>query len=361
MSPARRSRLLPVLMAATAALALAVLARCQSFNFDYPGYDATTDAATDAGAPDAPECSAPEGGGRGYLSLTDAVKVCTLVFQCPLLADAITYSTALPIAIDESNFSACTNWLAGSVSLNHAGYAHQQALLQAVAAASSCELAYDVLPTRPSDAGEIPCPASNTTCSDGGNAILFCTANSGYQTFEIPCQAPVFPDGSSCVPYAGANALCELLDASCSPPGNCMNGQEEVCPFGRDPVRVDCTYHGEVCGPDGKCAAPGGDRPCAAGEQGVSCTPDLKAIRFCRLFLHTTFDCSQSGRACTSVGPSAYCGACDTCTPFDEKLNRCTGSTISLCVDGTPTPFDCASIQKNCIVGTSALGGHCGV
>jgi hypothetical protein len=330
---------------------------CTTFNFPY--------AEPPDGAPESSnECGSSPGAPNTYLSLDDAARVCSLVAICPDLAITITASVAVPLDFTQTSFSACMNWLAGSVSSAHIGFPTQQSMFQCMAAASTCDAAYACAYIRPLDAGLGPCSEG---CVDGGSAIVRCVNG---VALESPCSPPLWEDGGSCffdnllkAPFCGTSA------AGCSPGGLSCAGATTLsyCPAtgaGSNAWSLDCEVFGEVCVPGTpyNCDSPLDASVCGpvVGSE-VGCTPDSRAIRYCNQQprIHTTFDCTLSGRTCAlSSAGLPFCKGCnDTCTPFDTTMNQCSGSNVTICVDGVSKAYDCAAIGKQCL---TQNGGHCG-
>jgi hypothetical protein len=337
----------------SAAAAVAVAASCTTFNFPYPEPE-------DAAAEGA--CTAEAG--TGYLAVDQAVRACSFVTTCPGLAVSISASIALPLDQTGGSYAACVNWLAGSTTANRAEFAFQAQMLACIAGASSCDAAIGCTPIRPIDAG---CNNFSEDCLDGGAGIVRCI--DGVE-LESPCGPPIWADASSCFIDRSLGipiARCGTNGASCSPGVTCTDGTTlSVCPTqgsANEPWSVNCSVFGEVCS-SLDCNSPldaGLDAGaiCGLTDQGISCTSDSRAIRYCNREpqLRSTFDCSQSGRTCVPSGSAAYCrGPCDTCSPFDQGMGRCVNLNgtvgVTLCIDGVPSTYGC-----NCVPDPS--GGHC--
>ncbi len=114
----------------------------------------------------------------------------------------------------------------------------------------------------------------------------------------------------------------------------------------------DCVSPGKLAPP---CPARGVDDRCD-GTSVLHCAGGVLA--------ETEFDCSATHQTCNQAGGGvARCvGASDACTPFltDGTVNVCSGSTISLCVGGQRTSFDCSQIGLSCQPDTNTQTAHCG-
>jgi hypothetical protein len=343
----------------------AVGAACTAFDFPPPAVaPADASSSSDATLVDGP--AAEGGASTSYLSTDDAARLCTLLFQCPRLADAIELSIALPLDTPSSplGFSACMDWAAGPVDPNRIGLASQRQLLAAVASASSCTAAGAALPVQPADGGT----TCGLTCADSTD-LASCTPEAG--TFVLPCTAPYFGQAGACF-ADDAGALC-VSTGACAAGLSCsdVNTLRECLPPGNATfTSYDCTLTARQCAPLAKnaladCVIPGHNTaPCPLHDRRDACDGD--AVLHCAggLFAETEFDCTAIGRTC-SASNSAGAARCvhaagDTCTPFDAGQNQCSGTTITTCIGGSPVSYDCHGIGKSCITGGPGQTAHCG-
>lgn len=353
-------------VASAAALAGLCLGGCTTFDFTAPGGLASPEAgAPDATAPaEAGVEAGPDAGMTTFLDVDDAARLCALAFRCPGLAQAVEASLVIPIATPPAplNFSGCMDWLAGPVDPARVGLSEQQKILKAIAGSSSCSAAYASTPARPADT-DAKCALD--TCS--GSELQTCTLAG---SFLLSCDAPLFDEPGACVsPGASEAALC-VTKGTCAPGGSCAGTTTYVLCYkaGASYTAFDCTLSGRVCasGPTTDCAAPGKlAAPCPAHGTDNRC--DGSSVLHCAggLLAETEFDCSATHQTCSQASGAARCvGTSDACTPFDTNgdVNACGdgGSTMSLCVGGQRTSFDCSQIGLTCVPATSTQTAHCG-
>jgi hypothetical protein len=345
-----------------ALVALAVLAgaggACTTFAFSRPPDDAGSDAGTDAIPADGPDA----GGFPSLLSTDDAARLCAQLFRCPDLAEAVELSLALPVGTPSSplGFSACMDWLAGPVDPARPGLAEQQSILRAVAPTASCTAAAAALPVQPSQ---------STTCTAGcasPNAVNVCPA--GGAAFSAACATPYYGQSGTCVADAGAS--------TCVSAGACDSGLSCIdtytlrdChpPDDTTFTSYDCALSGRQCasgsGHVAACVIPGKlAPPCLARALKDTCDGD--SVLHCAgdLLAQTEIACGAVGRTCSTqnaAGAARCVGTKDQCTPFDPGQNACSGTTITLCVAGGATTFDCSSIGASCVAGDSTHTAHC--
>jgi hypothetical protein len=349
-------------------VAVAVLAgllgACTTFDFPAPSGVTGQDAgASDATATaDASAEARPDAGITTFLDLQSAAQLCARTFQCPGLAQAIEASLVIPIATPPTplNFSGCMDWLAGPVDPARLGLSEQQGILHAIAASSSCATAYASTPAQPVDT-DAKCLLDS--CS--GSALQTCT-HAG--SFLLTCDAPLFDQPGACVvPGAAQAALC-VTRGACQPGGSCSSSTTYVDCYkdGASFTAFDCTLSGRQCVSAPDCVAPG--RPTApCPERGTDDRCDDAWVLHCAggFLAQTEFDCSATHRTCSQASGAARCvGTGDACTPFDTNgdVNACGdgGSTISLCIGGQKTSFDCSKIGLSCVPGSPTQTAHCG-
>lgn len=345
------------------------LGACTTFDFAAPSGvapdDATaTDATTDVD-------SGADANPTTLLDPTTAAKLCALTFQCPGLAQAIEASVVYPVATPPTplNFSGCMDWLNGPIDPNRVGLATQRQILESIAGVSGCSAAYaasPVHPVAPFDAGGT-CTTLTATCS--GPDLETCFTGG---TFTAACGAPLFDQPGSCVVPALSDVAICVTKQACSPGLSCSGSGDptlvDCYKDGLSYTAYDCTISGRTClnagAADcvvpGKLAAPCPDRGADDGCDGTS-------VKHCvgGLLAETELDCAAVGRVCSTQSGVARCtSSTDQCTPFDSNgdVNACGdgGSTISLCIGGRKTSFDCSSIGLSCIPASDTQTGHCG-
>ena len=337
------------------ALATGAALACTTFDFPRPS-DQPADSGADAQA-DVADVGAP----RTLLSVSEGALFCAQLFRCPRLDEAVELSIALPVATP-LGFSACMDWVAGPIDPARIGLMSQQQLLQSVADAASCDAAYAALPVQPLDAG-----ACAGACLDAG--VIEACAKGDAGPFALSCAAPYFGQPGLCYADDAGVATC-LSSGTCTAGLSCTDTSTLVDCFSAKAnafTAYDCTLSGRQCTSLGTrladCVAPGHNTaPCPLQDVRDEC--DGTSVLHCAggLLAQTEIDCAAVGRSCSTsnAASAARCvGPSDPCTPFDPAINQCTGDSISLCIGGTPQSFDCSSQRLTCVSG-SAGSGHCG-
>ncbi len=131
----------------------------------------------------------------------------------------------------------------------------------------------------------------------------------------------------------------------------------------------DCTVFGLVCDATSAdatlrgCFGATGKSTCSAASLG-SQTCFGSRQRTCSGIVQAEVDCAALGETCVAdagtPGP-ARCKRSDAaCSPYDATSNVCSGSAISLCLDGQTSTVDCAAIGLSCVPGSGATTSHCG-
>lgn len=356
----RRSRASAAALVAVASLGIGAAASCTTFDgVSLPSSDGGGDTTTvDAPSSDAGVEAGPPP--PGYLSLADAVRVCSLVFQCPFLASSVLQSVAVPV--DSLDYSLCVHWLAGPIPPDRVGFAVQAQTFACMARGTTCQQAASCLaieyfgPTDPrcADAG----PDAGESCQDDGGTVLHCNGD-----YALHCGAAYYAPGSQCMQGDDGTHWCSL-NKSCSTSTQCLGTLLDYCGAGSNlHEAVNCAYDGYTCAiprnkdsglPD--CITGTLSKPCNAA--GTSCAGGV--VEVCDGFDDSEFDCAAMGASCSAENGPALCARSDdTCTPFDRDVNQCTGTAISLCVGGHKQTFDCATVGLTCIPG-GAASGHCG-
>jgi hypothetical protein len=302
----------------------------------------------------------------GYLSFEDAARLCALSFAC----DQINISVAISLAvnIDSLNFSLCMDWAAGPLPPDHQGIAIQQQVLQCVAQAQSCIAAGECLPLEDLDPGDPRCVGSDGgeyCVGDAGDTKLNC----GQTPFAQHCNNGQLTPGQSChqgfAADGGPNGLhwCSLTPAGVNcpaTPSTCMGSIEDYCGIPDElHSRYNCQTVGSTCGINDAGFLQCGSFPCTT--VGPSCAGDNVVV--CDGNEGAPFNCAALGGTCSSKGNFFRCTRpSDACDSTDSDINQCgdAGDTISLCIGGQKTSFDCSSIGKKCLKGTLPQTDHCG-
>lgn len=330
---------------------------------------------------------APETEDRALLPKLDAAHLCALVATCPTLGPSLVASSGLPVVeLDASgaavvlNYAACVDWLTFPLGPAESGgpaarlgFDLLRDLVLCMAASASCEdatrcaFAEVLAPDDPRCEG-----GSDTSCEADGDT-LWC--DSGVR---MHCDSALFAPDSSCVsPAVGrarcASGLCTGAEVDCS------QGYLFAClAEGQPKVGVQCAAFGLTCDDastkpaERGCFGAAGSASCTTfGEQ--SCAPGNDQVRTCAglsgsqtvngLF-HAEIDCSVVDEVCATdagvPGPARCVRADATCSPYDPTVNVCSGSVLSLCLDGAPDSVDCAAIGRSCVPAAGAATGHCG-
>lgn len=360
----RRGRAAAVLVASCAsALGVAVASSCTTFDgVSVPAVDASTggDVVVDVAPHDAgPEAEAAAA--QGYLTLAEAARVCTMVFQCPLLASSILTSVAVPV--DPLNYSLCMHWLAGGIPPDRVGFGVQAQTFACMAQGQTCEQAgaclslENVAQTDPrcADAG----PDAAERCADDGGTVLRCA--DGYL---LHCSSAYYAPGSACLTGGDGRHWC-AISTTCSVQVSCIGTLLDYCAASSNlHESVNCSYDGYTCGvaSNDDSGLPGCNtgslvKPCS--NAGATCAGAV--VEVCDGYTDSEFDCAALGGTCSSqAGPALCVHAGDECTPYDPTVNVCSGSTIALCVGGRKQSLDCASLGLKCVPGAGAASPHCG-
>lgn len=341
-----------------AALALAAAAACTVFNglaVTSPGDDAAppADSSVDSFVVDASADAAPEAGTPpvSYLPFSQAAQLCTLATTCQLLPSTIQLSIGVPI--DGNNFSLCMEWATGPIPATRQGFMIQQAVLQCMSQASSCAAAgacavYETIATT-----DPRCVNGGSACIDDGGEAVNC--GTGYVEY---CANGENTPGGICNKGSDGMTVCSIgsAEAGCPAEISCIGTFEDYC--GRDMlhIRYNCATFGD---------------PCVYAEAGAQCGEacgtvgalvcDGNVVKSCDGTEQSPFDCADIGGTCSSKQNAIYCARpADACTPLDPDVNVCSGSSLSLCVGGQKTTFDCSSISKQCLPGIMPQTPHCG-
>lgn len=307
---------------------------------------------------DAASC-APEDSPQALLPFADAARVCARVASCPLLSTSLALSNGVPV--DPLTYSLCVHWLAAPVPPSRVGLPVQRQVLSCMAKATSCGdaaacLAFEAL------------PAGDARCADAG-ATSHCVDSSTVarcdQSLVFHCGAATFGPGAQCIQGNDGQYVCGQTGC---PPTACQGDLIDGCQYpAMRHVDTDCAAAGLNCGPDPSdpqqvtCLTEPGKVLACGAPGSTSCQGDKALV--CVGGQLSEFDCSSlPGGTCTADGGGARCVVPrdDACSPYDADVDVCTGTTITLCVDGRHVCFDCASIGQQCVPGSGGATARCG-
>ncbi len=324
------------------------------------GFDAADGAKPGSDAADgAPEAGPPP---VTYLSIDDAARLCSLVFQCPVLDISIQYSAGLPI--DNYNFSLCMSWLAGPLPASRPGVPEQRALLACMADGGTCLGAGACAVFEEIDPGDPRCAAPDAGPEAGPPPTLFCSTD-GKQKIDCQnlytyhCGSDLTP-GSTCNIGSDGVPWCTIggLDAGCVAVGGCTGPSEDFCGVDGLHFRLDCTARGTICTTNDE----GGLIQCSPEScttLGAQCNGNV--LKMCDGAELSPFNCADLGGSCSGQNNEFICTRPgDTCSVNDPDVNVCSGSKIALCVGGRMVSYDCASVGKSCVAGAAPVTPHCG-
>lgn len=321
------------------------------------GKDAGPDAKDEAG--DAAEEGGPDAAAsQSYLSLSEAAKACTRIFECPNLANSILWSMAVPV--DDLNYSLCLHWLAGPISKERVGFALQSDVFACVAEATSCPEAaacvwLEILSPgdpRCADAGD----GGQELCANDGGTVVRCAYD-----YALHCNSAYYAPGATCLAGKDDWKGCGL-GQNCSGVTSCVGPMLTYCAVDTLKYGINCSYSGYGCGFETDSGL-----PCVPEEGFVECSiPGASRCAndkawICDGLFESAFDCGSMGFECTSTQGATRCEPPSAaCTPTDATQNVCNGSSIDVCVGGQATTFDCASIGLGCVPGAQGKSAHCG-
>ncbi len=310
----------------------------------------------DGGAESIADVAQNDGGFGGFLSLEDAARFCTKALTCPYLKDSTEVSIEIPV--DAANYAACVSWLAGPLPPDRIGLPQATKALSCAASATSCTAADGCMWFEFIDSTDPRCFGITTSaCSTDKKSFYECSTGFGA-AFIAHCDNPFNYASSACISSgstfcAVSGGLCSDPDAAAPPPCNgsfytyCANGLL---------VGYDCNAQGMTCSAAG-CLSNGVLKPCGTVGD-ITCQGDT--VDVCNGQLTSEFNCASMGATCDGSGLVPRCALPqDTCSPYDTNANVCTGDSISLCIGGQPTTFDCASIGMHCASASGKLSAHC--
>jgi hypothetical protein len=301
-------------------------------------------------------------GTNAYLTVEDAAKVCALVPTCDASL-ALSLTSSLGVTLGTGDYSSCMQWLAGSIPSSRIGVPEQKSILQCLVG-KSCTDAISCLPFEVLAGGDSRCADRGTGvfCSDP-NTVVDCGA-----MLVSHCQQPLFGQGATCQTGSGidetgkavtisecAVGTCSCDQSGCTSPTACLNGNTmEICDLGALSISYDCSLAGYAC-----------IEQDSNGGVGLNCASDGTQVRQCNAVGFTQcegnvamvcdgaqfseFDCGAEGATCSTEGGPAHCvRTSDRCNFYDQGINACQGSSVTLCIDGAPGCFDCGSIGMRC-------------
>ncbi len=327
-----------------------------------PGNDGGGDASLDA------EGGVDLSGFPSYLSVDDAVKLCSRMFDCSGLSATLRYSTG--IAFQDGNFSNCVDTFSGPLPPEVATFLPaQQKLLSCVLGATSCNAQLACFPYEVVAPGDPRCldDAGNLSIdSCNGNDLLDCNQLDGGLVFH--CGSTGFPDASFCSNEVGdciTSPTCADSMFGCN--GTVLTG----CDTGEDGgdygyYGLDCAIYGQTCRPMGfnsDCfvGSVEGDG-CGTGSPLASCPSDFdNTVQVCTQDSINLINCSELGATCTQLQSFAYCAlAGATCTAFDANVNVCDASgNLSMCVRGQPVTYSCKNAGLTCAPDSDGQANGC--
>jgi hypothetical protein len=332
--------------------ALSAIAACTIFNN-------VSAQPTDGGTQD-DVAVGPDGGTLSFLDRDHAARACANAVSCTELGSSIYSSVSVPIL--GSNFSMCMDWLSGPLPPSRPGIQATGAILQCVANAATCSNALACLAYENLSMGDPRCAdAGANYCAENGTVTLDCA-----DTYAIHCGNAYFGTGSSCLVGSDKSAYCAVsLNCTQSVP-TCTGTVQTSCdlPSG-ELLASDCQITGHTCGIDPMSHAAScldgtvAEEDCfSEGFSSACASPD---VTVCDGNWVSRFHCADLGGTCSTNGGQAHCvRPGDACSPFDPDINVCTGTTISLCIGGQKTTYDCSRIQLSCHPGSAGQTPYCG-
>ncbi len=319
----------------------------------HPAHDAGLDATT-ADAEGGVDLS----GFPSYLSVDDAVRLCSRTFDCPQLSETIRYS--MGIAYQPGNFSQCVDTFSGPLPQELAQFLPpQEKLFSCLLAATTCQGELACFPY------EIVGPGDPRCLDDAGNlSVDVCTGNDQVNCDQAEggviahCSSTGFPDASYCddeVQDCITTATCDVTKFGCS--GTVLTGCDVDPNDGGDYGNwgLDCAIYGQSCRPMGvnsDCYTGSVEGSgCAQGSPLASCPAAFNnTLEVCTYDSINLINCSELGATCTQLQSFAYCAlGGSSCSPFDANVNTCDGSgNIKLCVRGQPLTYSCSKAGLTC-------------
>jgi hypothetical protein len=336
----------------------ALVGRCTIFD----GLDAGTPDGGDAAAGDAQtdmqtvDQNLPPGEQSGYLSLADGVAFCSNAFACPNLTTSTEFSVDVPV--DPNHFSSCIDWVSGPLPKDRNGHDVTAAILQCAAQATTCNAADGCMWDEVITSGDPRCTGKDAgkvgSCGDDGGSVYYCNSNPGI----VHCANTYFTSGSTCLYDDAGSPFCAHLPCSGQ---QCLGDTLSFCGLDGLQYTQNCAMGGFTCGFDttenfDDCLTNGTAKRCTT--LAINCT--ATTISLCDSTYVSDFNCAAFGGTCDTTGFPRCTRPGETCTPQDGDIDLCTGtSSITLCVGGAKTTFDCASIGKTCVAASGGQSAHC--
>lgn len=298
----------------------------------------------------------------GFLSLGDAVLLCSRVFTCPYMRPSVLASMALPL--DDKQFSACVSWATNPLPANRPGRQTQAALLQCAAKGKTCAESTGCMWYEAVASDDPRCQGATSSgpksCSTDGRSSLYACPN-----YIEHCDSPVYASGSVCTLDQASEPYCGVPATTCQN-GSCEGNKLHICYFQGQPDSViDCAALGYECGSDSvgqpKCLSNGIAKACGSGVAlaSAACSGDRVAV--CDGDYIFEFDCTKLGGTCENLSGTPRCAvASDECSPSDAGIDACSGTSISLCAKGKKESFDCASLGLTCKPAAGKVSAYCG-
>jgi len=306
---------------------------------------------------------AGEGGtpGGGYLSLADGVKFCANAFKCPYLAPSTLQSLGVPV--DVAHFSGCVSWVSGPIPPDRPGIDAQRRSLECAARANGCTAAGSCMWWENIDPKDTRCNGydggTNGACTDEGGTLQYCKDG-----ILAHCNSEGYIAGSSCMKGMDGTYRCATKVCPMNTTEACQGVYETYCGSGSNLVQgLNCAITGYTCGLDPmsgyiNCLTGGQLKTCSATS--VTCGGAGSIVSVCDGSQVNEFNCAALGGTCDGMAALPRCKLpSDQCSPYDANVDACSGSTLSMCVGGKKTSFDCASAGLACKPAAGMVGAHC--
>jgi hypothetical protein len=210
---------------------------------------------------------------------------------------------------------------------------------------------------RCADAG----PNPKDRCTDNGDTILSCAG-----LYAVHCNSSYYQSGSKCT----AGLVGDAGDLGCALGQNCSSGTGcgtyfDYCGVDTLHYAIDCAFWGGACNltTDAAVACITGNAYMPCSTAGPTCSADTTMVAMCDGSEVSLFDCKAldpKGTCSAKDGPARCVLPTDTCSPFGASVNQCTQTSISLCIGGQPSTFDCSQIGLKCIPAAGSFSAHCG-
>jgi len=343
---------LRVVVLGTIGSAIALVAACTVFD----GLDGkvVTEGGSDVVVPN--DAGLIQGEQPGYLSFADGVAFCSNVFACPQLATSVEWSLDVPT--DGNHFSSCVDWVSGPLPKDRNGHDTTAAILQCIAKATSCTAASaclwqeQILSTDPRCVGKDA--GKNGACGDDGGSVYFCGTPTGS---IVHCNNAFFTSGSTCLYDDAGLPWCVTLPCGAQ---QCLGDMLSYC--GNDGLQYsqNCGMGGMTCGFDTKegfddCLTNGSRKTC--NSLAVTCSGST--VEICDGYFISDYDCAAYGGTCDQTGFPRCKRPNESCTPLDGDVDVCTANSLTMCVNGQKSSFDCTTLGKTCAAASGGQSGHC--